>query len=586
MKSEGRLKYQKELNVVTFVLALFECLCFAGIIFGWFSIRPVLEQEGFFGAQTKSQVQVSELISGAANNETKNSSLEQVSAPECGEENNEDSSKGGGGGISDSDAMFNLVFTLASSAVNYSSLFTGFLLDKFGTMVSKILASLLFSSGLFILAFATPDSSWLLFLSFSFLLPVGGYWHFISNFQIGNLFGKWQGTVVTIFSGSFDSSSFVFLLFAELYGFGFSLRTIFLVYGCASMYLLINTMLFLPRSYIPFPLPENWTKNYKFGQESPLGNAANDQSVHQKDEELLKDSSEPVKEEFGTPEGETEKEHDRSSIMVVSDEENNLKEVEIDMKENENSDKKVAGDKDEFDAVAKTKKLSDDADNVELKENKDEQDSPQPLQKECSFLWDCVFTLKFCCHVVFVSVNQLKIYIFLSVVLTFLETFDLSKDECNSSKVESDPLGDFALPLFITCLLGTICSGTLLVPSATVQYASFFLQVILRAFNYGLAFSFIACNFPPQHIGKLIGLLMTIAATFSLLQYPIIQSVDSCKPDFTQVHLLLFGLGALPFIHPLTAWYQSKKNRDRASPKLQDDYVLTEMKKPDRTSVA
>ena len=78
MKSEGRLKYQKELNVVTFVLALFECLCFAGIIFGWFSIRPVLEQEGFFGAQTKSQVQVSELISGAANNETKNSSLEQV----------------------------------------------------------------------------------------------------------------------------------------------------------------------------------------------------------------------------------------------------------------------------------------------------------------------------------------------------------------------------------------------------------------------------------------------------------------------------------------------------------------------------
>ena len=66
-------------------------------------------------------------------------------------------------------------------------------------------------------------------------------------------------------------------------------------------------MLFLPRSYIPFPLPENWTKNYKFGQESPLGNAAKDQSVHQKDEEVLKDSSEPVKEEFGTPEDETEK---------------------------------------------------------------------------------------------------------------------------------------------------------------------------------------------------------------------------------------------------------------------------------------
>jgi len=216
MKTEKRIKYQRELNVITFVLALFECLCFAGIIFGWFSIRPVLEAEGFFGVVTKPKVAVSDLIeaSSASTNGSDNvpSSSLEVPTTACEDENNGETQS-----VSESDAMFNLLFTVSSSAINYSSLFTGFLLDKFGTMVSKLLASLLFTSGLLIMAFATPEHSWLLFLSFSFLLPIGGYWHFISNFQIGNLFGKWQGTVVTIFSGSFDSSSFVFLLFAELF---------------------------------------------------------------------------------------------------------------------------------------------------------------------------------------------------------------------------------------------------------------------------------------------------------------------------------------------------------------------------------
>ena len=46
----------------------------------------------------------------------------------------------------------------------------------------------------------------------------------------------------------------------------------------------------------------------------------------------------------------------------------------------------------------------------------------------CSFWRDCVFTWKYFFHVVFVSVNQLKIYIFLGTVYVFLGTFNLSEE--------------------------------------------------------------------------------------------------------------------------------------------------------------
>ena len=46
-----------------------------------------------------------------------------------------------------------------------------------------------------------------------------------------------------------------------------------------------------------------------------------------------------------------------------------------------------------------------------------------------SFWADYVFTRKFLLHVVFVSVNQLKIYIFLSIINDFLDSFNLTEEK-------------------------------------------------------------------------------------------------------------------------------------------------------------
>lgn len=542
---------QTKLNITCLVLGFIECFCFAGVIFGWFNLRTILEREHYFGACDALEVSAKHNVSAQING-TESETSHVVSARKTALR--DDCS-------SDSDAMYTLVFTISSSMLNYSSLFTGLFLDIFGTLVCKVIATLLYTGGLILLAISTKDSSWLVFVGFSFLLPIGGYWHFISNVQIGNLFGKWQGTVITLFSGLFDSSSFVLRVFLELYDLGIGMGTLFFSYACLSSVLLLNAVFFLPRTHIPYPLPQDWNRNYK----------------------------PPSKKETKQSES-GHKDDGKDKLETKCDDKDNIA-VE---------DEKQAV----FNGIA---------DNADMTAN-DEQ-----VKVESSFWVECVFTRKFLFHVVFVAVNQLKIYIFLSIVYDFLDTFDLTSDQLDQmgrvfgisqltgvvwapivglivdrnkkkgNRSPTDMLSDFALPLFITCVLGSLCSLLLLVPNeANVQYLSFVGQVVLRAFTYGLAFSYIGCNFPSHHMGKLIGILMATAATFSLLQYPLIQSAHLIfDGDFFWMHVLLLLLGILPFAHPLNIWYEMRKVKKQVlTNTISKDIELSDVDKDKNQSTA
>ncbi|NXL99497.1 S43A3 protein, partial [Tyrannus savana] len=69
----------------------------------------------------------------------------------------------------------------------------------------------------------------------------------------------------------------------------------------------------------------------------------------------------------------------------------------------------------------------------------------------------------------------------------------------------------------VQCLLFSVCAA---VPILQVQFATFVLQVISRSFLYGGNAAFLAIAFPPQHFGKLYGLAMALSAVVALLQYP------------------------------------------------------------------
>ncbi|MGH0179031.1 UNVERIFIED_CONTAM: hypothetical protein FKN15_001173 [Acipenser sinensis] len=93
------------------------------------------------------------------------------------------------------------------------------------------------------------------------------------------------------------------------------------------------------------------------------------------------------------------------------------------------------------------------------------------------------------------------------------------KDPQNGSARLAD-LRSSILSLSLTgfqCVLFSVCAA---VPVLPLQYLTFILQVLNRSFLYGGNMAFIIIAFPPSHFGKLYGLLMSLSAVVSLLQYP------------------------------------------------------------------
>ncbi|XP_035274863.1 solute carrier family 43 member 3-like isoform X3 [Anguilla anguilla] len=216
---------------VTLVSGLVECLCFAGVVFGWASLVFILKAEGYFS-------------DFCLNTTGANSSV----LTDC----------------SGQDEQFSLVFTVASFLNNFMTLANGFLFDRFGTMAARFLAISLHTTGTLMVAFSTAVISTLLFPALSFI-TIGGMLLLITNIQVGNLFGSHRSTVITLYNGAFDSSSAVFLIIKVLYERGISLRSCFLFMSACSVIHLLRTFLLLPKTHIPYPLPEDYTYGLSCG---------------------------------------------------------------------------------------------------------------------------------------------------------------------------------------------------------------------------------------------------------------------------------------------------------------------------------
>ncbi|KAI2657228.1 Solute carrier family 43 member 3 [Labeo rohita] len=231
----------------TLISGLVECLGFAGAVFGWASLVFVLKTEGYFRSLC-----VNITINGTA-------------VDDCSRQ----------------DEQLSLIFTIASFMNNFLTLPNGFLFDHFGTTVARLLGieecrksretgvrteglipekamiSQLREGGNFV-------NSILLFPALSFI-AVGGILFLVTNIQVGNLFGMHRSTIITLYNGAFDSSSAVFLIIKLLYEDGVSLKGSFLFLACCSVIHLVRTFVLMPRTHIPYPLPENYTYGVNCG---------------------------------------------------------------------------------------------------------------------------------------------------------------------------------------------------------------------------------------------------------------------------------------------------------------------------------
>ncbi|AWP12050.1 putative solute carrier family 43 member 3 isoform 4 [Scophthalmus maximus] len=221
-------------------------------------------------------------------------------------------------------------------------------------------------------------------------------------------------------------------------------------------------------------------------------------------------------------------------------------------------------------------------------------DKDAPVKQEKT-LRECVLSRFFLFHLLWLSVMQLRHYLFIgtlnpmlqglsagdpSLVGQYINAFAITQmcgvlcapwngliidrhkgktRAAGESEQESD-LRAMVLSLSLTalqCVLFSVCAAT---PYLPLQYLTFVLQVLNRSFLYGGNAAFLSVAFPGCHFGKLFGLVMALSAVFSLLQYPCFALVKGpLGGDPLYVNIALTMLSLLPFIHPLSVYLHCRR---------------------------
>ncbi|XP_049441721.1 equilibrative nucleobase transporter 1-like [Epinephelus fuscoguttatus] len=216
------------------------------------------------------------------------------------------------------------------------------------------------------------------------------------------------------------------------------------------------------------------------------------------------------------------------------------------------------------------------------------------VKQEKSFR-ECLMSRFFAWHLLWLSVMQLRHYLFIgtlnpmlqrltegepSLVSQYTNAFAITqlcgvlcapwnglimdrhkgKPRAEGVSEKEADLRASVLSLFLTalqCVLFSVCAST---PYLPLQYLTFILQVINRSFLYGGNAAFISVAFPSCHFGKLYGLVMALSAVFSLLQYPCFALVKGpLEGDPLYVNIGLTLLSLLAFIHPISVYLHCRR---------------------------
>ncbi|XP_056407611.1 equilibrative nucleobase transporter 1, partial [Hyla sarda] len=463
-------------------------------------------------------------------------------------------------GCPSQDQQFSLVFSIAAFMNSAATFPGGYIFDRFGTAVTRFIAICLYTAATLLIALSTADTAVLLFPALS-MLATGGIFLILTNMQVGNLFGSQRSTIITLYNGAFDSSSVMFLVVKVLYQNGISLQDLFLFFSCCSVCHVIRTMFLMPKTHIPFPVPDDYTYGLDCGKLCQKTSRSRDPSSGPDDPKNEQKNEDASKKPLVKP-----VQHACATRPPPSD------------------------------------RLSERPDDSSLL--REIRSGTLPLatmiirNSEVSFR-SCVLSSLFWGHLVWLSLMQLRHYLFIGtlnptithlsggdaqLVSKYTNVFAISQffgvlcapwnglimDRHKRKHKGTDPLDDLrssVLSLFLTsiqCVLFSLCASISQLPAL---YPTFIFQVLNRSFLYGGNAAFLSIAFPLKHFGKLYGLVMSLSAVVSLLQYPafsIIGAYLGGDPFYVNISLLILIL--VTFIHPINVfrvWRQKKHLRDK-----------------------
>ncbi|XP_064623427.1 equilibrative nucleobase transporter 1-like [Lineus longissimus] len=487
---------EKIKRLVAFIFGLIECLLLAGCIYGWAAIVFVFKEDGVFSHLCESSAL------GNSTNITLSvrivTNLNSTPAPLPQHRYPM---------CQEQDNRLNLAFTIANFALEGSTLFVGWLFDSYGLRISRLLALSLFVTGSLMMGFASAEIPVLIFPGL-ICFGVGGIMFLVTNLQIGNYFDRFQLTVVTIFNSAFDTSSVTLLIFKVLYENGAQRLHLFIFLASfATVIVLTSTFVLIPKFKI-----------------KPRSQVREEKNVV-----LYKNKSE---------------------------------EVDVGSGKLDNA-------------------LIEDKGKVVLEERK----LVKPLRHYVftrfyliHLMWHAFIQLRFFVYIGSLNVwlqivtqddltmvsaltNVFSIALMCGILAGPLEGFILMME---TRRLKRDNMTYFdriqpaAVPQMLCTIFCLILSILVLVPMVELLYVQFIMLTICRAFLYGLNCAYLVLAFPPEHFGKLFGILMTFNGVLGALQYPLFIWSSGPPRDPTTVNILMLVLTVITFLQPIQLWIGNK----------------------------
>ena len=392
--------------------------------------------------------------------------------------------------------------------------------------------------GVLLAAFVTQDTALLLFPAM-ILIAYGGYIILMTNFQLGSLIPSRKSMIISLYCGAYDSSAFMLVLIKWAYSAGLAPRYAFIIMLMLYVVYIISTLWYMPKTRIPFPLPEGYKMDLKH--------------CHQMSD---KDKRQNV----------VKKEDENESEILNKESSQNSTVHSGKMEREFNSETKVA---------------------LEIKD--------AALESDVSFLKEAVSML-FIWDMIWLTLMRLQSWSFVgrlnpalerlsggdqSVVSQYTSVYacmqffgillaplsgrlmDRKKNRKVDPKLKRIEMIEVCIASFIidnTC--GLLLAITMTIPVLEVQYISFVFHVIHRALLYGPNSAFIAQAFSAHNFGKLFGLVMTVSAAVSLIQFPLFILVQGpLDGDPLMFNILIFILMIVAYGHPiyLTLWCRKQR---------------------------
>lgn len=246
--ADRNFKFVKYLSLISGML---ECLFFSGAILGWSSLVYVFKMEGFFTENCiEPRTERATYLYDTADvnmtmGMTDTTDMTNVTTDDCAQNSNLPQP------CAIQDEIFTSIYVVGASMINFGCLLAGFLLDKYGTRVSRIVAAIQVTTGCLLLSLVNRQTAHYLYFALP-LIGSGGGGLLVTNIQISNLFPSVRALVITLLNGLFGSSTFMFLLFKYLYTNGYSIQKMFLFYTIATSICYIRTFTLMPKHSIPF----------------------------------------------------------------------------------------------------------------------------------------------------------------------------------------------------------------------------------------------------------------------------------------------------------------------------------------------